>query len=41
MTIVTSRLVPGSNIGLRLVMTKFGSPGVRIAYAIRIVPLPG
>jgi len=33
-TTLGADLVPGSTIQLRLVMTKFGSPDVGIAYAI-------
>jgi len=29
-------LRPGSRIALRLVMTKFGSTGVRIGYELRV-----
>ncbi len=31
-------VVPGSRLDLRLVMTKFGSPSVRIGYEVRLEP---
>lgn len=36
-TILPADLVPSSSIQLRLVMTKFGPPAVRIAYAISLM----
>ncbi len=33
---LSSDLVPGSQVKVRLVMTKFGPPGVRIAYEVRV-----
>ena len=32
-------LVAGGEVRLRLVMTKFGPPGVKIGYEIRLDPL--
>ncbi|MCH8109153.1 MAG: hypothetical protein IIB15_03405 [Chloroflexi bacterium] len=37
-TVISSDIVPGSQVELRLVMTKFGPPGVRIAYEVRLEP---
>ena len=36
--ITPSDLVPGSEMHLRVVMTKFGEPAVRIGYEVRLEP---
>jgi hypothetical protein len=35
-TRLSGRLVPGSVVRLRLVMTKFGPPALRIGYALEL-----
>ena len=34
--IIPSEVVPGSQMELRVVMTKFGEPAVRIGYEVRL-----
>ncbi len=36
--IIPSDVVPGSEMQLRVVMTKFGAPAVRIGYEVRLGP---
>jgi hypothetical protein len=36
--ILPSDLVPGSDMALKLVMTKFGSPSVRVGYEVFLKP---
>ncbi len=36
--IIPSDVVPGSEMQLRVVMTKFGEPAVRIGYEVRLEP---
>ncbi len=37
-TIIPSDVVPGSEMQLRVVMTKFGAPAVRIGYEVLLEP---
>ena len=39
-TVISAGGVPGGKLRLRLVMTKFGSPSVRIGYEIVLEPVP-
>ena len=38
--VIDTDAAPGKTIQLRLVMTKFGPPSVRIGYEIRLEPAP-
>ena len=39
-TVMTGDAVPGATLALRLVMTKFRGPDVRVGYQITVEPVP-